>query len=173
MYKDAVFSECRKHRYKLWRQWSGGTQSNYAMFIGLNPSTADEMQDDPTIRRCIGYARAWGYDGLCMTNLFAFRATDPKVMMAESDPIGPDNDFHLRGAAAFARVVVCCWGANGSFKGRDKTVRDMFSKLNFLRLTKNGSPGHPLYLPKDLIPTLWVHAPITSAELGSKTEEIL
>ena len=80
--KTATFSECRKYRYTLWRRWDGLFASGYAMFIGLNPSTADETNDDPTIRRCIGYARDWGYGGLCMTNLFAFRATLPKNMKA-------------------------------------------------------------------------------------------
>ena len=85
---SATFSHCRKYRYTLWRNWAGlmPTGKGYAMFVGLNPSTADETNDDPTIRRCIAFAKAWGYDALCMTNIFAFRATNPMVMLAQPAP---------------------------------------------------------------------------------------
>ena len=122
------------------------------MFVGLNPSTADETQDDPTIRRCIAFAKAWGYGGVCMTNLFAYRATLPEVMKATSDPVGPDNDEYLRALAADAGVVVAAWGANGTHKGRDAEVRKLLPELHCLALTKDGHPGHPLYLRKTLTP---------------------
>ena len=80
------------------------------MFVGLNPSTADETNDDPTIRRCISFAQAWGYEGLCMTNLFAFRATEPSDMMKSPDPVGPENDQALINLAESAGVVVAAWG---------------------------------------------------------------
>ena len=86
------FSPCRRYRYTLWRDWNPLLPDNvYAMFIGLNPSTADETNDDPTIRRCINFAKSWGCDSFCMTNIFAFRATDPKVMIAEPEPVGIDH----------------------------------------------------------------------------------
>ena len=148
--KFAVFSPCRTYRYLLWREWIGGV--GYAMFVGLNPSTADETQDDPTIRRCIAFAKSWGYAGLCMTNLFAFRATDPKDMMAVADPVGPDNNANLLDVAKDAGVIVAAWGAKGTHKGRDAEVCKMLPPLHFLALTKDGHPGHPLYLPKTLTP---------------------
>lgn len=125
------------------------------MFVGLNPSTADETQDDPTIRRCIAYAKAWGFDALCMTNLFAYRATQPEDMLAQEDPIGVDNDAHLVALAATAGVVVAAWGTHGVHLGRDASVRAALSNLHFLKLTHSGQPGHPLYLPKTLTPIPW------------------
>lgn len=150
MAKQTVFSPCRTYRYALWREWIGG--EGYAMFIGLNPSTADETKDDPTIRRCITFAKAWGYAGLCMTNLFAYRATLPRVMMASTDPVGPDNDAHLLELAADAGVIVAAWGTNGTHRARDAEVRKMLPAMHCLALTKDGHPGHPLYLPKTLTP---------------------
>ncbi len=148
--RQTVLSPCRTYRYALWREWTGG--EGYAMFVGLNPSTADETNDDPTIRRCVGFARDWGYAGLCMTNLFAFRATNPDDMMAAADPVGPDNDRHLLALAAGAGVIVAAWGNNGDYQGRDKEVRKLLPALSCLRMTGAGSPGHPLYLPKHLTP---------------------
>jgi len=155
MEKTATFSPCRTYRYTLWRYWGGLFVSGYAMFIGLNPSTADETNDDPTIRRCIGYARAWGYAGLCMTNLFAFRARSPKVMKVAEDPIGPDNDRAFLDMAKCAGVIVAAWGVHGAYRQRDEQVRKMLPHLHYLRLTKEGFPGHPLFLPKELQPVKW------------------
>jgi hypothetical protein len=157
MKKSATFSRCRKYRYTLWRQWGGLFASGYAMFIGLNPSTANETVDDPTVRRCIGYARDWGYAGLCMTNLFAFRATLPEDMKAAEDPVGPDNDSVLVDVAKHqADVVVAAWGVDGAHMDRDGKVKAMIPRLHYLRLTKDGFPGHPLYLPKELNPVPWM-----------------
>ena len=153
MRSDALLSPCRTYRYDLWRKWLGG--NGYVMFVGLNPSTADETQDDPTIRRCVAFAKAWGYAGLCMTNLFAYRATDPRDMMRASDPVGPLNDEILCGRAEGADVVVAAWGVHGTFGGRQRAVRAALPKLHYLRLTKDGHPGHPLYLPKTLAPVAW------------------
>jgi hypothetical protein len=147
----ASFSSCRRYRYSLWRRW-GDASLGYAMFIGLNPSTADEVEDDPTIRRCIQFAKDWGYGALCMTNLFAFRATYPAVMKAQEDPVGPENDTSLLHLAKDADVVVAAWGTHGSHQGRGKHVGGMLANLTCLRLTKAGHPGHPLYLPKSLTP---------------------
>ena len=154
MERSATLSPCRAYRYALWRRWGRGP---YAMFIGLNPSTADETNDDPTIRRCIAFARAWGYEALCMTNLFAYRATNPADLKKTSEPIGWGNDRTLRDLAPGAGVVVAAWGAGGSYLRRSDSVRLMVPGLHYLRLTKDGHPGHPLYLPANLEPQPWVN----------------
>jgi hypothetical protein len=150
----AVFSPCRRYRYTLWREWIGG--DGYAMVVGLNPSTADEVQNDPTVRRCIAYAKSWGFGGLCMTNLFAFRATDPQDMKAVADPIGPDNDRHLLDCARHAGVVVAAWGEHGVHLDRAAAVTQLLGDLHYLRMNQSGQPGHPLYLPKALRPVRWI-----------------
>jgi hypothetical protein len=155
MHRSAEFSPCRTWRYALWRTWD--SSAPYAMFIGLNPSTADEIENDPTVTRCIGYSRTWGYGGLCMTNLFAYRDTDPRGMKAAPDPIGPDNDEWLDRLARAAGVVVAAWGTHGVHQGRDCVVRARLTGvLHYLKLTKFGHPQHPLYLRADLKPTCWV-----------------
>ena len=151
-----IFSPCRKYRYTLHRRVgfmfdSAGTGA----FVGLNPSTADEHIDDPTIRRCVAFARDWGYRDLLMLNLFAFRATKPKDMLAAADPIGPQNDETLRLVASEAQLVVAAWGAHGSHLEREAAVCKMLPTMHALRLTKDGHPAHPLYLPKTLRPVLW------------------
>lgn len=152
--KTATFSPCRLYRYQLWRRWQAHVfRGRYAMFVGLNPSTADETNDDPTIRRCIQFAKDWGYDGLCMTNIFAFRATDPKVMKAQPDPIGPDNDAHLMGIAEHAGVVVAAWGIHGAHMGRHSQAWRLLNNAGgveamCLGTTAEGFPKHPLYLAK-------------------------
>ena len=160
MEKRATFSFGRMYRYTLWRYWGGpvliqNISSGYAMFIVLNPSTADENNDDPTVRRCIGYAKEWGYNGLCMMNLFAFQTRYPKVMKAARDPVGPDNNKALMDIAEYAEVIIAAWGVPGSYLDRDQEVYDMLPQLHYLRLTKGGFPGHPLFLPKGLKPILW------------------
>lgn len=152
-YKTAIFSEDRVHRYILWRRWDKSKE--FAAFIGLNPSTADETQDDPTIRRCIRFASDWGYGGLAMLNLFSFRATDPVDMKKAADPVGPQNDQHIKFITARAGMVIAAWGAHGSYLNRGSIVRRMVADLRILRLTKAGYPAHPLYLPKTLKPTPW------------------
>ncbi|GAG56030.1 unnamed protein product, partial [marine sediment metagenome] len=104
------------------------------MFIGLNPSTADEIINDNTVRRCIGYAKDWGYTGLCMMNIFAFRATQPKKIRMIEDPIGPDNDCELINMAKLCNMVVAAWGNNGKYMNRGKQVRAMIPDLHYLRL---------------------------------------
>ena len=125
------------------------------MFIGLNPSTADETNDDPTIRRCVNFAKSWGYGALCMTNLFAFRATKPEVMKQQKDPIGEKNNHYIKKFARGAGVVIAAWGVHGSFWARDHEVKLMLPRLHHLGLTKHGDPRHPLYLKKDLSPVIW------------------
>jgi hypothetical protein len=151
----AIFSPCRKYRYILWRCWQEDWETNYCMFVGLNPSTADETQDDPTIRRCINFAKSWGYSGLCMTNLFAFRATNPKVMKSVADPIGPENDKYLIDYSSKAGVVIAAWGNHGTHGGRYLEASKLLFNLHCLKLTKTGMPSHPLYLPQALKPILY------------------
>lgn len=150
--RKTILSPCRTYRYVLWREFGGFVGNGYVMFIGLNPSTADEVEDDPTIRRCIAFAKAWGYGALCITNLFAFRATQPADMKAATDPIGPGNDAHLVELAQEAGVVVAAWGTDGAYMGRDQEVRILVPRLHCLRKTKDGHPWHPLYLPGNLTP---------------------
>jgi len=149
---DAAFSPCRQYRYLLWRRWADDWSSNYAMVVGLNPSTADETKNDPTIRRCIKFAKDWGYSGLCMANIFAYRATDPKDMIAIDEPVGVENDSYLTEYAARAGVVIAAWGNHGTHKDRHLQVRQLIPVLHCLKVTKTGMPGHPLYLPQTLKP---------------------
>jgi len=150
MKTNANLSKCRKYRYALWRTWDDSKL--YAMFIGLNPSTADETEDDPTINRCINYSRNWDYGGLCMVNLFAFRATNPSDMMASDDPIGTDNDDWIIKLSKEAGVIVAAWGNEGSYMGRSKNVMDMIPNLMCLKINKTGEPAHPLYQPGSATP---------------------
>lgn len=143
MKTDAKLSDCRKYRYALWRIWD--ESKSYAMFIGLNPSTADETEDDPTIRRCITFAKTWGYGGLCMANLFAYRATAPSEMMSAQNPVGPENDIWLKNLAKDAGILVAAWGNNGTYLGRSKEVLMILPNLKYLKLNKSGEPAHPLY----------------------------
>lgn len=146
-----VFSDGRLYRYTLWREWDANPDLGYAMFIGLNPSTADEVQNDPTVRRCIDFSKQWGYGALCMTNLFAFRATDPKDMKRCPKPVGDHNDHWLRECAREAKVVVAAWGNHGRYLGRDEEVISLIDRLQCFGLTNDGCPKHPLYLRKDSV----------------------
>ena len=120
----------------------------------LNPSTADESQDDPTIRRCIGYAQSWEFDGLVVGNLFAYRATDPGELYKADDPVGPDNDRYLQKINAMcAGFVVAGWGGHGArWPQRVLAMRNIFPELRCLALTQDREPRHPLYLKKELVP---------------------
>jgi hypothetical protein len=146
---SAVLSPCRRYRYELWRRWS---DAPYVMFVGLNPSTADEALDDPTIRRCVGYAKRWNFGGSCMVNLFAYRATQPKDMLVQLDPIGPDNDLTLKTLSQGAGIVIAAWGKDGTHKGRDKQVIALMPRLHCLKRNRDGTPAHPLYLKSDATP---------------------
>jgi hypothetical protein len=159
-FKHAILSPCERYRYSLIRDWSGGGGRGQVCFVGLNPSTADADQDDPTIRRCVGFAKSWGFDSLRMVNLFAFRSTKPGVLASVRDPVGPDNDQHLRLAEQMCGLVVAAWGASvGGLLDRDTEVVRMFQSMSVLRLTKHNHPSHPLYLPANLTPTLWFTRP--------------
>lgn len=162
----AEFSEDRVYRYTLWRIWDAALPQ--VAFIGLNPSTADETVNDPTIAGCIRRSKTNGYGGMWMLNLFAFRATDPKVMKAHPSPVGPDNDAKLLEVAHKVKTVVGCWGAHGDHTGlsklphsRSQQVIDLMNENGVMLwrydapLTKNAQPRHPLYLKNDLWLTRW------------------
>lgn len=150
--RRTVFSKCRRYRYVLWRQWDEANPA-FAMFIGLNPSTADEVKNDPTIRRCIDYAKRWGYGGVCVVNLFAYRATKLSALKNETRPIGQRNDRWLRQLAPAAAIVIAAWGVNGTLRQRDEIVqRFLGANLMCLKTTRHGHPAHPLYLKKTLRP---------------------
>lgn len=157
--RGAELSTCRRYRYRLWRRWGDGPG---LVVIGLNPSTADETADDPTIRRCVSKARSLGLPSLTMVNLFAFRSTDPRALMDPAraqEVVGPENDAHLLAAALAGAMVLCAWGVHGRLLFRDRAVTKLLRgaglRLHVLRLTKGGHPQHPLYLPEALRPVEW------------------
>ncbi len=148
IYKNATFSNCRKYRYSLSRIWD--KKKKLVLFIGLNPSTANEEVDDPTIRRCVNYVQNWGYGGLMMVNLFAYRVTLPSGLKKVKYPIGEDNDKYIMTLSKKADITVAAWGNNGNLYGRDKQVFDLIPNLMCLKLNKSGQPAHPLYLKKNI-----------------------
>ena len=150
MEKSAILSADRKYRYVLTRIWDETKPT--VVFIGLNPSTADEEVDDKTIRKCIGYAKRWGYGKLIMANLFAFRSTDPSLLKRVEDPVGPDNDSYIQKCVSESNLVIACWGNHGKLLNRDKVLMGSLPNLVCLKRNKNGTPHHPLYLSKDITP---------------------
>lgn len=148
---SAVISPDGLYRYSLQRKW--GESGRRITFIGLNPSTADSTTDDPTIRRCIGFAKAWGGTSLSMVNLFALRSTNPKALFLAPDPIGPENDEWLERIMCSSDLIVAAWGNHGSFLNRASEIVDRFAdRLHALAITGQGEPGHPLYIRSDTIP---------------------
>lgn len=141
----AIFSPCRTYRYILWRVWDDSLP--LALFCGLNPSTADETVDDPTIRREIGFAKLWGYGGLYKGNAFGYRSTDPKGLATVADPVGPDNDAIIREHAARCELRIAAWGADEAVTPtRTAALREILGDCYCLGTTKAGRPKHPLYL---------------------------
>lgn len=145
---DAVLSECGTYRYRLSRTWDESLRP--ACWVLLNPSTADATEDDATIRRCVGFARAWGCGGIVVVNLFAYRATDPRELKRHPDPVGPENDRHIRATVEQCHPVVAGWGVHGVMLNRaekvERLLRDVGVPLWCLGTTKDGHPRHPLYL---------------------------
>jgi hypothetical protein len=139
----ADFSPCRTWRFALWRRWDSRP---LVAFIGLNPSTADETRDDPTVRRCIGFAKAWGYGGLLMLNAYAFRATDPAELQGAVDPIGPEHDKRLTTFRCCASAFVAAWGIRCEPERAARVCEVIGQRIDCLGKTKNGAPRHPLYL---------------------------
>jgi hypothetical protein len=148
---DAFISDCGTYRYALMRRWAEGWPLRFVM---LNPSTADASLDDPTIRRCTGFARREGYGALIVLNLYAYRATNPKVLVTCADPVGPHNDTilwaHLLAAAEGPTPVVAAWGANAK-RERVAHVLGLRPSVDWrcLGVTKDGQPRHPLYVRGD------------------------
>ncbi len=146
--RGATFDPSGAYRYRLWRSWPDGAGT--AVFVGLNPSTADGERDDPTIRRCMGFARSWGCARLEVVNLFAWRATKPADLRRAASPIGPDNDAVLASLVGRADLLVACWGVHGAWRDRGAQVRAAVSgPWRCLGRTRDGHPRHPLYLRKD------------------------
>ena len=150
MKTDAILSKDRKYRYVLSRIWDETKPT--VMIIGLNPSTADETENDPTIIRCIDFAKFWGYGGVYMLNLFGFRATKPKDMFNADEPIGQDNDKYIEEYSKICDKVICAWGNDGNHKNRSKEILSKIENTYYLKLNQTGEPAHPLYLKGDLIP---------------------
>ncbi|MDD3030625.1 MAG: DUF1643 domain-containing protein [Alphaproteobacteria bacterium] len=150
MKTSATLSTCGRYRYELRRVWDEAKP--LVLFIGLNPSTADEEREDNTSRVCINYAKRWGYGGLLIGNLFSYRSTDQKVLRHVSDPVGPENDAWLKRLQSEASLVVCAWTKAGKFMGRSQHVLSFLNNPHCLVQGKEGYPGHPLYKRADLLP---------------------
>ena len=150
----AQFSPCRRWRYHLWRRWDEHLPT--ANILMLNPSTADELKLDPTCARAKDFAQRWGYGALIVTNVFAWRATDPGVLRGVADPVGRANDRAIVRAALEASMVVAAWGNHGAYLERSRAVIEVLSEagvcLHALRINASGEPAHPLYLPRNLQP---------------------
>ena len=156
--KSAVFSPCKAYRYKLARKWGDGYR--FCNFLMVNPSTADELVNDPTVERCERRAIRMGFDGLAVTNLFALRSTDPAALYSANDPIGPENDAAIVSVARASEMVICAWGNYGALRGRSAAVIELLrecapGKAHYLRMAKTGMPCHPLYLSYELQPQPW------------------
>ncbi len=148
MHREAHISECGRYRYSLTRVWDEDI-ARCCTFIMLNPSTADDEQDDPTIRRCINFAKRLGCGSLDVLNLFAWRATNPSELLVADDPIGPECDWCL--SQPCGHVVIAAWGAHGNLRGRDQQVLELLKHetLWCLGTTFHGQPRHPLYVRAD------------------------
>lgn len=168
MERDAAISECGRYRFRLSRWWGDGAR---ALFVMLNPSTADGTEDDPTIRRCIGFARAWGYDGIEVVNLFPWRATDPRDLAAahaRGDEVACRDvrDAHIANVLLRSREPrpIAAWGAHPLARDEHRTILaghpDFAGRgIDWLCLgtTRAGAPRHPLYLRRDAVPVPWPH----------------
>ncbi|MGA9433534.1 MAG: DUF1643 domain-containing protein [Roseobacter sp.] len=154
---QAAYSDCGLYRYWLTREWSrtGGTIN----FVMLNPSRADQFKNDPTVERCERRARMLGFGGFCVTNIFAWRDTDPKAMRAAQAPVGPENDRVLLEIAQDARQVIAAWGTHGAHQGRGPAtaalLRENGIAMHHLGLSKEGHPRHPLYVSYSISPKRW------------------
>jgi len=153
----AVYSDCERYRYTLTRVWN--PEGPKALFIMLNPSTATEVQNDPTVERCERRARALGFGGFRVTNIFAWRETDPKKMRTASDPVGPENDAAIIESCDWADRVIAAWGAHGAHLQRGAQVEGLLRQsgceVYHLGMTKAGHPRHPLYIAYTQQPGRW------------------
>ncbi|WP_298676952.1 DUF1643 domain-containing protein [uncultured Lentibacter sp.] len=153
----AVYSDCERYRYLLTRIWE--PEGRRALFIMLNPSTATEVQNDPTVERCERRARALGFGGFRVANIFAWRDTDPKNMRAADAPVGAQNDAQIVESCDWADQIIAAWGAHGDHLGRGAAMETILRKTGrpvfHLGLTKAGHPKHPLYISYAQQPQRW------------------
>ena len=153
----AIYSDCERYRYQLTRTWD--ETGRRAHFIMLNPSTATEVQNDPTVERCERRARALGFGAFRVTNIFAWRDTDPRAMRKAADPVGPANDAAILEGSDWADQIICAWGTHGEHLGRGAQVeallRAAHHDLFHLGLSKAGHPKHPLYIAYSETPRSW------------------
>lgn len=156
----AVYSDCERYRYLLTRAWA--PDQGQVLFVMLNPSTATEMQNDPTVERCERRARALGFGAFRVCNIFAWRETDPAKMRKVADPVGPGNDAAITESCDWADRLVCAWGTHGAYLDRgpavERLMRATGHPLYHLGLTKGGHPKHPLYIAYAQQPKIWAKA---------------
>lgn len=153
----ALYSDCERYRYALTRVWDPAGRK--ALFVMLNPSTATEVQNDPTVERCERRSRTLGFGAFRVTNIFAWRDTDPFAMRKATDPIGPANDTTITDGAAWADQIICAWGTHGNHRDRGIAVETLLRATNrplhTLGLTKDRHPKHPLYIAYAEQPRIW------------------
>ena len=158
----AIFDSSQAYRYALWRTWNHAPKTAWEPtsrvgFVMLNPNQADAESDDPTIRRCIGFAKRWEFGGLEVVNLFAYRAKTPQLLRQATEPIGEENDRYLLTLPHRVDLIIFAWGNWGGLWQRDREVLTFFQtqKAYSLGITKLGHPRHPLYLRRDSDRVLW------------------
>lgn len=153
----AVYSDCEKYRYALTRIWDDAAPR--VLFVMLNPSTATERQNDPTVERCERRARALGFGSFRVCNIFAWRDTDPRLMRKAADPVGPENDASILEGCHWADSIVCAWGTHGVHLDRGAEVAGLIASarrpMHHLGLSKQGHPKHPLYIAYETQPLPW------------------
>ncbi len=155
----AVFSDCDRYRYRLWRVWNASKPK--LCFVMLNPSTATHEVLDPTVTRCQKRAETLGYGGLDVVNIFALRSTDPQKLYEVGDPYGRYNASEIFKAVDGSQIAICAWGTHGKFMGTGNGIKSFLqhyfpNKTHYLKLNSDGTPAHPLYLPYSLRPVLWI-----------------
>ena len=154
---QAVYSDCENYRYLLTRTWDPAGRK--VLFVMLNPSTATEVQNDPTVERCERRARTLGFGSFRVTNIFAWRDTDPKKMRSAKEPIGPENDTAISESCSWADQIIAAWGTHGAFLDRgaavEKLLRASGRPVYHLGLSKDGHPKHPLYIAYAKQPEVW------------------
>ena len=154
---DAIIDDTGQYRYSLTRLWDKKLPK--LVFLMLNPSTANDFEDDPTIRRCLNFAKRWGFGSIEVVNLFAFRATNPNELLTCLDPIGKENDKYIKNALKDAELVIVAWGTKGTLLNRNEQVIELLNNQNniyCLALTKEGHPKHPLYIKNDEKPKKFI-----------------
>ncbi|MBW4692046.1 MAG: DUF1643 domain-containing protein [Lyngbya sp. HA4199-MV5] len=159
MQAGAEFDATGRYRYLLWRSWD--EQATRVGFVMLNPSRADGVVNDPTVRRCLGFARSWGFGRLDVVNLFAYCATQPRELRQVIDPVGRENDRYLAQLAERVDQIVLAWGNDGGLQSRDRAVMALWGDripTYCLGITKQGQPQHPLYLRRDVQPMPWLQS---------------